>query len=181
MHSTYIQGIKDENRLDLGFDRGIHSYMGSSSSNEDNKLGQTSRLRIPKFESLLKKDFGTASVSDRRDATVLKGKYKKNLVKMSSRSANEVEPKRSLSSKKNQSRLDIASARDTDKKRSDSTARKPKLHSAPEYLDLSSAVSTMPSSACSPMSKNSRGTSSWKNSKEHGFESDEEDVKNFKM
>jgi len=31
------------------------------------------------------------------------------------------------------------------------------------------------------MSKNSRGTSSWKNSKEHGFESDEEDVKNFKM
>ena len=101
MHSTYTQGINEVNRLDLGFDKGYQNFTGSSSSNEDNKSGQTSRLRIPKFDSLLKKDFGTACVSDRRDATVLKGKYKKNLVKMSSRSANEAEPKRSLSSKKN--------------------------------------------------------------------------------
>ena len=99
MNSTYTDCMNTNNNM---LNQGFYHGMGSMSSNDEDGIPQSSRLNIPKFDLLSRPDWnGSTSANGRRDATCKKSKIaRQNLAKLSSRSANETECKRSNISKK---------------------------------------------------------------------------------
>jgi len=178
MNNSYTAGFGVTSKLDQAC-----QSVNIESSGEDSSIEKINRLCVP--VSCMK----TVNLSAGRDRSVKKSTYGKKIGRMSSRSMNEIDSKRKPPASANKIRLDHSTTRVEKKIGDDALSSNlssklsvlSKRNDNPAYLDFSEH-STKVSATYSPMSRG--GTSSWKNSNQHGFESDEEgfpDIKNIKI